>query len=82
MVQLLFRPPRLQVTSACEKTIHNSQFIIDDKNSSFSFLSSIILDFYYDGIHTGQQQKAAGVLWVRGCSKGQSSLKLKLIENR
>jgi hypothetical protein len=40
-----------------EKTIHNPQFISGDKNSSFSFLSSIILDLFYEGIHTGQHQK-------------------------
>jgi hypothetical protein len=39
----------------CEKTIHNPQFIIGDKNKRFSFLSSIILDWFYDGLHRGQQ---------------------------
>jgi hypothetical protein len=40
-----------------EKTIQSSQFITGDKNKHFSYLSSIILEFYDDGIHTGQQQK-------------------------
>jgi hypothetical protein len=44
-------------TADCEKTIHNLQFITGDKNKRFSFLSNIILDFNYDRIHTGQQQK-------------------------
>jgi len=37
--------------SDCEKTNYNPQFIIDDKNRSFSYLSSIISDFFYDGMH-------------------------------
>jgi hypothetical protein len=52
----------------CEKTIYNLQFITDDKNKRFSFLSSIILDLFYDGIHKGYQQKPTGVLLSRGIS--------------
>jgi hypothetical protein len=48
--------------SDCEKTIHNLQCITGDKNKHFSYLSSIILDFNYDRIHTSQQQKPTGVL--------------------
>ena len=47
----------LQLMSDYEKTIQCSQFITGDKNKHFSYLSSIILEFYDDGIHTGQQQK-------------------------
>jgi hypothetical protein len=54
------------ITADCEKTIQSSQFITGDKNKRFSFLSSIILDFNYDRIHTGQQQKPTGVLLSRG----------------
>jgi hypothetical protein len=57
---------KLPLKSDCEKTIQSSQFITGDKNKRFSFLSSIILDFYYDGIHTGQQPKPTGVLLSRG----------------
>jgi hypothetical protein len=56
----------LQLMSDCEKTIQSSQFITCDKNKHFSYLSSIILDFNYDRIHTGQQQKPTGVLLSRG----------------
>ena len=56
----------LPLTADCEKTIQSSQFITADKNKRFSFLSSIILDFNYDRIHTGQQQKPTGVLLSRG----------------
>jgi hypothetical protein len=56
----------LPITADCEKTIHNLQFITGDKNKRFSYLSSIILDFNYDRIHTGQQQKPTGVLLSQG----------------
>jgi mannose-6-phosphate isomerase-like protein (cupin superfamily) len=46
----------LQLMSDYEKTIQSSQFITVDKNKHFSFLSSIILDLFYDGIHSGQHQ--------------------------
>jgi hypothetical protein len=52
----------LPIKADCEKTIQSSQFITGDKNKHFSFLSSIILDFNYDRIHRGQQQKPTGVL--------------------
>jgi len=56
----------LPLMSDCEKTIQSSQFITGDKNKHFSFLSSIILDFNYDRIHIGQQQKPTRVLLSRG----------------
>jgi hypothetical protein len=56
------------ITADYEKTIQSSQFITGDKNKHFSFLSSIILDFNYDRIHTGQQQKPTGVLLSRRSS--------------
>jgi hypothetical protein len=55
-----------QQSADCEKTIHNTQFITGDKNKRFPFLSSIILDIYYDGIHAGQKQKPTRVLLSRG----------------
>jgi hypothetical protein len=61
-LEFLRFPALLPITADCEKTIHNLQFITGDKNKHFSFLSSIILDFNYDRIHTSQQQKPTGVL--------------------
>jgi hypothetical protein len=58
--------PVALLTADCEKTIYNLQFITGDKIKRFSFLSIIILDFNYDGIHTGQQKKPTGVLLSRG----------------
>jgi hypothetical protein len=52
--------------SDCEKTIHNSQFLMDDKCRSFSFLSRIFLNLFNDGINKGYQQKPTGVLLSRG----------------
>ena len=63
----------LQITADCEKTIHKLQCITGDKNKRFSFLSSIIWDFNYDRIHTGQQQKPTGVLLSLGGYWGRKS---------
>jgi hypothetical protein len=50
-------PKALGKMPACEKAIHNLQFITGNKNKYLPFISSIILDLFYEGIHTGQHQK-------------------------
>ena len=73
-----FRAHKCRITSDCEKTINNLQFITGDKNKRFSFLSSIILDFNYDRIHTGQQPKTAGVILFQWVSRVTNIRKTKI----
>jgi hypothetical protein len=66
VANIQYRPT--STNTAHENNMHNLYFIIDDKNRIFSFLSSIFLDLFYDGIQKGCQQKPTGVLLSRGIS--------------
>jgi hypothetical protein len=43
----------------CQTVKKHSQYSVynNDKNKRFSFLSSIILDFFYDGMHPEYKQE-------------------------